>query len=70
MRTTLLPAFFPGAARGFLLAAALALPTVTRAAVAVQCLTESIGDVEMSSPVAGAVAIIHYDAPNQEHPEE
>lgn len=30
------------------------------AAVAVQCLTEAVGDVEISSPVSGTVAAIHF----------
>ena len=60
MMITLLSVCLPRTGRGFLLAAALTLPAMNRAAVAVQCLTESIGDVEISSPVAGAVAIIHH----------
>src|SRR4051812_23660271 len=32
----------------------------TRAGVATQALTESIGDVEMAAPVAGTVAVIHH----------
>lgn len=36
------------------------LPVLVHGAVAVQCLTEAFGDVEMSSAVAGAVAVIHH----------
>ena len=37
-----------------------ALASHSVAATSVPCLTESFGDVEMSAPVAGAVAVIHH----------
>ena len=55
-----LPIFPRRSARGLLGAVALFVPVFAHAAVAVQCLTESVGDVEMSSPVSGTVAVIHH----------
>lgn len=46
--------------RSLLATAGLAWPGLGFAAVAVPCLTESIDDVEMSSPVSGNVAKIHH----------
>jgi membrane fusion protein (multidrug efflux system) len=55
-----LPMPFRRTVRGLCGAAALFVPTLAPAAVAVQCLTEAVGDVEMSSPVSGTVAVIHH----------
>lgn len=59
MKISLLRTPPPRFATRLILAATLVLPIAGRAAVAVQCLTEAIWDVEMSSPVAGTVAVIH-----------
>jgi membrane fusion protein (multidrug efflux system) len=61
MRFSPLPMLLRRISRGLPGLAALALlPAPSRGAVAVQCLTESVGDVEMSSPVSGTVAVIHH----------
>ncbi len=48
------------AGRAAAVSAGLWLAGTAAASTTVQCLTEPIGDVEMTAPVAGTVAIIHH----------